>query len=84
MNGESLEFVESQTGRIYKLSVFKARVYPLVHNSKHYLVIVKQANIDYIELSDPHDIAASSLNDRIDQLSTQQQLDYFWLETDKY
>lgn len=45
VHGEMLEFVETASGRAYTVSLFKARVYPLVHSSKHYLVIAKQSNI---------------------------------------
>jgi hypothetical protein len=41
LNGELLEFINQDTKHIHQMVLFKTRVYPLTHNSKHYLILVK-------------------------------------------
>jgi len=83
LNGELLEFV-SPTGHNYSTSVFCTRAYPLVHNHRHYLVLVKKGNIEYVELPNFESLSAERMNSMIEKLSTRDQLTIFWSELNKY
>lgn len=70
LHGEMLEFSNPTTGHRYSTTIFRTRVYPLVHNHRHYLVLVRKGEIEYIECKDPKQLTADRLNGLIEKLAT--------------